>query len=183
MSRSSHLSPDNILRFLQVRTAPASADEIAAALHIRKADRRPLFKMLAKLKKRRAIEELAGERYRLPGREVRLAQNSPACLSRSSIPAGRDGGRGEPRRGHRPPGAAPRWLRFRGLGHARATVGRRPVHPARWHRRRHARRSRAGKNPAPQRRRPARNEPKDGFFACSIARNRRSSAYFTTARA
>ena len=69
MSRSSHLSPDNILRFLQVRTTPASIDEIAAQLRIRKADRRPLFKMLAKLKKRRAIEELPGERYRLPGRK------------------------------------------------------------------------------------------------------------------
>ena len=69
MSRTSHLNPDNILRFLQVRAAPASADEIAAALHIRKADRRSLFKMLAKLKKRRAIEELPGERYRLPGRK------------------------------------------------------------------------------------------------------------------
>jgi ribonuclease R len=69
MPRPSHLSPDNILRFLQVRAAPVSAEEIAAALHIRKGDRRPLFKMLAKLKKRHAIEELAGERYRLPGRK------------------------------------------------------------------------------------------------------------------
>jgi len=69
MPRPSHLSTDNILRFLQVRSAPASAEEIAAALHIRKADRRPLFKMLAKLKKRHAIEELPGERYRLPGRK------------------------------------------------------------------------------------------------------------------
>src|SRR5271168_2616700 len=69
MPRPSHLSPDNILRFLQVRAAPASAEQIAAALHIRKADRRPLFKMLAKLKKRRAIEEVSGERYHLPGRK------------------------------------------------------------------------------------------------------------------
>ena len=66
MPRPSHVSPDNILRFLQVRTAPASTEEIAAALHIRKADRRPLFKMLTQLKKRRAIEELPGGRYRLP---------------------------------------------------------------------------------------------------------------------
>ena len=66
MARSSQLSPDNILRFLQVRSGPVSTDEIAAALHIRKADRRPLYKMLSKLKKSSAIEELPGERYRLP---------------------------------------------------------------------------------------------------------------------
>ena len=77
MSHSSHLSPDNILRFLQVRTTPASIDEIAAQLRIRKADRRPLFKMLAKLKKRRAIEELPGERYRLPGRKSEEGTKPP----------------------------------------------------------------------------------------------------------
>jgi ribonuclease R len=70
MSSSSHLRPDNILRFLQVRSDSASTNEIASALHLGKADRRPLFKMLAKLKKRRAIEELPGGRYRLPGRNT-----------------------------------------------------------------------------------------------------------------
>src|SRR5260221_7279034 len=65
MPRPSQLSPDNILRFLQVRSAPASTDDIAAALHMSKADRHALYKMLSKLKKRRAIEELAGGRYRL----------------------------------------------------------------------------------------------------------------------
>src|SRR5207244_617206 len=34
-----------------------------------KSDNRPLFKMLSKLKKRRAIEELPGGRYRLPTRK------------------------------------------------------------------------------------------------------------------
>src|SRR5258708_3336150 len=68
MPRLSQLSPDNILRFLQVRSAPASADEIAAALHMSKADRHALYKMLSKLKKRRAIEELPGGRYRLASR-------------------------------------------------------------------------------------------------------------------
>jgi ribonuclease R len=63
MPRPSHLSPDNILRFLQVRHESASTDEIARALHIRKSDRRPLFKMLANLKKRGAITELPGDRY------------------------------------------------------------------------------------------------------------------------
>src|SRR5207247_7379826 len=69
MPRPSHLSPDNILRFLQVRTAPASTAEIAQGLHLKKSDNRPLFKMLSKLKKRRAIEELPGGRYRLPTRK------------------------------------------------------------------------------------------------------------------
>jgi ribonuclease R len=70
MPRPSHLSPDNILRFLQVRSEPASTNEIAEGLHLKKADNRPLFKMLAKLRKRRAIEELPGGRYRLPSRKA-----------------------------------------------------------------------------------------------------------------
>src|SRR5690242_2446712 len=69
MPRPSHLSPDNILRFLQVRSAPASTTEISQGLHLKKSDNRPLFKMLSKLKKRRAIEELPGGRYRLPSRK------------------------------------------------------------------------------------------------------------------
>jgi ribonuclease R len=36
---------------------------------LKKADTRPLFKMLSKLKKRRALEELPGGRYRLPSRK------------------------------------------------------------------------------------------------------------------
>ena len=68
MPRPSHLSSDNILRFLQVRRDPASVDEIAAGLHMRRADRHALHKMLGTLKKRRAIEELPGGRYRLAGR-------------------------------------------------------------------------------------------------------------------
>jgi ribonuclease R len=77
MSRPSHLSPDNILRFLQVKTAPASAHDIASALHLGKSDRRHLFKMLSKLKKRRAIEELPGGRYRLSGRKSEQGDHSP----------------------------------------------------------------------------------------------------------
>src|SRR5215467_13835606 len=67
MPGASTLSPDNILRFLQLRGVPASASEIAKSLQLRKADTRPFHKMLAKLKKRHAIEELPGGRYRLPG--------------------------------------------------------------------------------------------------------------------
>src|SRR6266436_1444672 len=69
MPPPSHLTPDNILRFLQVSSAPASASDIAQGLHLKKSDNRPLFKMLSKLKKRRAIEELPGGRYRLPSRK------------------------------------------------------------------------------------------------------------------
>ena len=75
MPRPSHLSPDNILRFLQVRRDPASAEDIARGLHVSKTDRRPLFKMLAKLKKRGVIVELPGGRYRLAGsKSARQAQ-------------------------------------------------------------------------------------------------------------
>jgi len=57
------------LRFLQVRSDSASTSEIAQGLHLKKTDNRLLFKMLSKLKKRRAIEELPGGRYRLPSRK------------------------------------------------------------------------------------------------------------------
>jgi ribonuclease R len=78
MPRPSQLSPDNILRFLQVRSAPASSDEIAEGLHIPKTMRRALYKMLTKLTKRRAIEELPGGRYRLAGRrEERTGDGRP----------------------------------------------------------------------------------------------------------
>src|SRR5213594_1078804 len=69
MSSPSQLNPDNILRFLQLRGEPASTNEIARGLHLKKTDTRPLLKILAKLKKRHAIEELPGGRYRLPGRK------------------------------------------------------------------------------------------------------------------
>src|SRR5258706_16287957 len=69
MPRPSHLSSDNILKFLQVRRDPAWTDEIGAGLHMRRADGHVLHKMLGTLKKRRAIEELRGGRYRLAGRK------------------------------------------------------------------------------------------------------------------
>src|SRR4029077_1056749 len=79
MPRSPQLSPDNILRCLQVRSAPASADEIAAALHMRRTERRALYQMLSKMTKRRAIEELPGGPYRLAGRrEQRGGDGQPA---------------------------------------------------------------------------------------------------------
>ena len=85
MPSASSLSPDNILRFLQLRSGPASVSEIVRGLRLKKSDNRPLFKMLAKLKKRRAIEELPGGRYHLPGR--RPDGESPEQQSpRPSIP-------------------------------------------------------------------------------------------------
>src|SRR6266852_6394267 len=80
MSSPSHLSPDNILRFLQVTRDPASANDISSGLHLSKTGRRPLFKMLSKLKKRGAIEELPGGRYRLAahkGEQERSSRSSP----------------------------------------------------------------------------------------------------------
>jgi ribonuclease R len=76
MARTSNLSPENLLRFLQVKTEPASANDIARGLHLGKSDRRPLFKILTKLKKRNAIEELPGGRYRIAKRNA--AKESPA---------------------------------------------------------------------------------------------------------
>src|SRR6267143_1335312 len=77
MPRPSHLSPDNLLRFLQIRGEPASTREIAQGLRLKKSDSGPLFKMLAKLKKRRAIEELPGGRYRLPARKPAGETSTP----------------------------------------------------------------------------------------------------------
>jgi ribonuclease R len=78
MSRTSNLSPENLLRFLQVKTEPASANDIARGLHLGKSDRRPLFKILTKLKKRNAIEELPGGRYRLAKRNA-AKESGPAA--------------------------------------------------------------------------------------------------------
>ncbi len=57
------------MRFLQVTNGEVSANEIAAGLHLGKAERKGLFKMLAALRKRGAIVELPGGRYRLAGRK------------------------------------------------------------------------------------------------------------------
>src|SRR5258708_25736703 len=97
MSSPSQLNPDNILRFLQVRGEPASTNEIARSLHLKKTDTRPLFKMLAKLKKRRAIEELPGGRSRLlnpkkeqqaPGPQPLPPPPPPQARTAPSNPAG-----------------------------------------------------------------------------------------------
>jgi ribonuclease R len=85
MARPSNLSSDNILRFLQVRRDPASVEDIAAGLHMRRADRHALHKMLNTLKKRRAVEELPGGRYQLAGRK---AEGGREGAKQSSASAG-----------------------------------------------------------------------------------------------
>src|SRR6266849_998721 len=84
MPSPAHLSPDKILQFLQVRRDPASAEDIAAALHMRRADRHVLYKMLGKLKKRDAIEELPGGRYRLAGRKEERGDGTRAAPASAS---------------------------------------------------------------------------------------------------
>src|SRR5258708_17153237 len=86
MPRSSHLSPDNILRFVEVRREGGSREEIGRGLELRKVDRRPLFKMLASLKKKGAIKELPGGRYHWAGskpeREAQSQGGSSAKAAR-----------------------------------------------------------------------------------------------------
>jgi len=69
MSKSSSLSPDNILRFLQVRNDGVTTTEIVQGLHLSKSERKPLFKMLSKLKKRSLIAEVAPGKYKLRGKK------------------------------------------------------------------------------------------------------------------
>ncbi|HTQ60997.1 MAG TPA: RNB domain-containing ribonuclease [Candidatus Solibacter sp.] len=83
MARPSNLSPDNILRFLQVTSGAASANEIAGGLHLGKRERRPLFKMLVAMKKRGAIEELPGGRYLLAGRKNKQSAEEKAVAARN----------------------------------------------------------------------------------------------------
>jgi ribonuclease R len=88
MPRPSHLSPDNILRFLQVRRDPASTADIARGLHVRKAERPPLINMLASLKKRGAIGELPGGRYHLAGSKPEREAQSQSGRSSKPTAAG-----------------------------------------------------------------------------------------------
>ena len=70
MSRSTSLSPDNILRFLQVRQDSVSAMEISQGLHLAKNERKALFKMLSKLRKLNLIVEVAPGKYRLKAKKT-----------------------------------------------------------------------------------------------------------------
>src|SRR5579872_895496 len=99
MARPSHLSPDNILRFLQVRTDPASVDDISRGLHLNKSDRRPLQKMLVKLKKRGTLREFPGGRYHLAGsKREREAAQAASDRERHPDRTGQQGQAPAPRR-------------------------------------------------------------------------------------
>ncbi len=63
MHRPTSLSVDNILRFLQITGNGASLWDLQRGLNLKKSDRRPLLQMLAKLKKRKAIDELSGGKF------------------------------------------------------------------------------------------------------------------------
>ncbi|HKM68133.1 MAG TPA: RNB domain-containing ribonuclease [Candidatus Acidoferrum sp.] len=65
MSRPPHLSPDNILRFLQLRNSAVSLEDLSRSLQVKKSARRALLQMLAKLKKRGLVEELSHGRFLL----------------------------------------------------------------------------------------------------------------------
>src|SRR5499425_2120813 len=72
MPRNSSLSPDNILRFLQVRQESASAEDIGRGLHLPKNERKALLKMLSKLKEGNFIVEIAQGKYRLKAKKEAL---------------------------------------------------------------------------------------------------------------
>ena len=92
MSRSPSLSPDNILRFLQVRHDSASAQEIAEGLRLPKSERKALWKMLSKLKKRDLIMEVAAGKYRLkPKKSAASEQKREQVSARKTAQAGVSG--------------------------------------------------------------------------------------------
>jgi ribonuclease R len=101
MPRPAQLSPDNILRFLQLKPAAASAEEIARGLHLAKSGRRALFQMLVGLKKRGAIEELPGQRYRLARKAEKAEGGSQFRHARDGRQEPQQGFRRESRREHR----------------------------------------------------------------------------------
>jgi ribonuclease R len=69
MPRPDDIQYADVLHFLQDRGSPANTNEIAGGLRLPKHARRMLHKILAKMKKRGAIEELPGGRYRVFGRK------------------------------------------------------------------------------------------------------------------
>src|SRR5437667_9522063 len=68
MSRATPLSIDNVLRFLQLRTEGTTLSEIQRGFKLRKSEQRALVKIVANLKKRKAIVELTDGRLVLPNR-------------------------------------------------------------------------------------------------------------------
>ena len=93
MNRPSSLSPDNVLRFLQVTPNGANLEGILRGLRLRKFERRPLGRILAKLKKKKVIEELPGGRLVLGGTGRRAAAEAGSRTeARGSGPDGQRSG-------------------------------------------------------------------------------------------
>jgi ribonuclease R len=87
MSGSSSLSVDSILRFLQLRGDGASFSELQRGLRLRRSEQRPLAKILGKLKKRKAIIELADGRLVLPSRRQNVEKQSHEASEKSGYRA------------------------------------------------------------------------------------------------
>src|SRR5882724_4496272 len=68
MSRAAPLSIDNILRFLQLKTEGATLSDLQRGLRLRNSEQRALVKIVANLKKRKAIVELTDGRLVLSKR-------------------------------------------------------------------------------------------------------------------
>ena len=63
MARPVHLSVDDVLRFLQLRSDPVSRNELHKSLRLKGNHRRALQQILDRLKKRGLIEELSHDRF------------------------------------------------------------------------------------------------------------------------
>src|SRR5260221_3339569 len=92
MNRPSPLSIDNILRFLQTRADGATFSELKRGLHLRNSEQRPLAKMLANLKKRKAIVERADGRLVLASQRQN-PQDSGRGGEKPQHASGKPGGR------------------------------------------------------------------------------------------
>jgi ribonuclease R len=93
MNQQTSLSVDNILRFLRVRENGASVDELQRGLQLRKHERRPLLKMLANLKKRKAVSESPGGRFAVASRRKEAQAPQPERKRVQSVSASaRSGG-------------------------------------------------------------------------------------------
>ena len=86
MGRPEPLSDDEILNYLHRAAKPASLRQIASALGLRHAARRALAKSIARLKRRKLIEEARGGCYRLTGGKVAAGEERPRRQ-----PAGEEG--------------------------------------------------------------------------------------------
>jgi len=82
MARPSQLSPDNILRFLQLRNSAVALEDLSRSLQVKKSSRRALLQMLAKLKRRGLVEELSHNRFLL-SKSPRPQQPAPKPKSAS----------------------------------------------------------------------------------------------------